>query len=361
MVKPGAVSAQDPAGAVRLPAAHRALGWAVFAVALGMAMASAIYVRMDILISNVLFVDWYTYAEAVQRLLHGMPLYAPQQLAGPYGLPAVAGFGFAYPPSAVPLLVPFASWPIGTWAWMTVNVAALVSGFAAVLRREFGRLDPIALAACTLGLALFFPFGVGIATLNANVGLAGLYAWTWALQDSSVLGPLIGVGGALKILPFAALGVTPKGSRAQTIALAAAVLLVLVVVSLPLAGIGAWKDYPLALSNSVPACAGRLPAIACTLAPLGAGTAKVAGLAVAAAAFLGAWLVRSRLLAFALAGLAWLAPVTDMQYHYLLILYVVLVVALAHVSGRLLTQRSTRAAQATRVAAPDQKRVEDRS
>ena len=309
----------------------RALGWAAFATALALAMASAVYVRLDLLVSNVLFVDWYTYAHAVERVLSGSPLYSSQQLGGPYELPDVSGYGFAYPPSAVLILAPFASWPVGTLAWMVLNVFALVSGFAAVLRREFGRLDPWALALCTLGLAVFFPFGVGIATLNANVGLAGLFAWAWALQDSPALAPLIGLGGALKILPLATLGLAPGGRRIRAIAVAGAVLLVLVIASVLLVGVGGWKDYALALSNSVPACEGRLPSVACTLAPLGAGTAKAVGIAVAGVAFLGAWLVRSRLLAFALAGVAWLAPVTDMQYHYLLILYVVLVVAVARV------------------------------
>jgi hypothetical protein len=72
---------------------------------------------------------------------------------------------------------------------------------------------------------------------------------------------------------------------------------------------------------------------------LGPGPAKAAGTAVAVAAFLGAWLVRPPLLAYALVGIAWLAPVTDMQWHYLLIPYVFLVVAVAHVFAQ---RRATR-------------------
>ena len=334
-----AAVASATAGGTRRERARRVFSWFLFAVSLSLAMASAVYVRLDLLVSNVLFVDWYTYAHAVERVLSGSPLYSAEQLGGPYQLPDVSGYGFAYPPSAVLILAPFASWPIGTLAWMgaeRVRACLRVRGGPAARVRQAPSVGAGRLHARAGGL---LAVRRGHRDLNANVGLAGLFAWTWALQDSPALAPLIGLGGALKILPFAALAFAPRGRRIRAIAVAGAVLLVLVIASVLLVGVGGWKDYALALSNSVPACEGRLPSVACTLAPLGAGAAKAVGIAVAAVAFLGAWLARSRQLAFALAGVAWLAPVTDMQWHYLLILYVLLVVAVAHVFAQRRTTR----------------------
>ena len=62
------------------------------------------------------FADWLTYVHAVERLLAGNPIYPAEQLSGPYVLPNVTLFGYAYPPSSVPLFIPFASWPFGLWA-----------------------------------------------------------------------------------------------------------------------------------------------------------------------------------------------------------------------------------------------------
>jgi hypothetical protein len=106
-----AAVASTAAAGTRRASARRVFSWFLFATALSLALASAVYVRMNILVSNVLFVDWFTYAQTVDRMLRGAPLYAPQQLAGPYQLPDVSG-----------------------------------AGFAAVLRREFGKLDPACLA-----------------------------------------------------------------------------------------------------------------------------------------------------------------------------------------------------------------------
>jgi hypothetical protein len=62
---------------------------------------------------------------------------------------------------------------------------------------------------------------------------------------------------------------------------------------------------------------------------LGIAPAKVAGILLALAAGIGAIVVRPKLLSFALVVVAWLAPVTDLHFHYLLVLYVLAVVAAA--------------------------------
>ena len=79
------------------------------------------------------------------------------------------------------------------------------------------------------------------------------------------------------------------------------------------------------------ACGVDFPtSIACTLQPvLGIGTAKMAGIALAVTAGVLAVIVTPRLLSFALVVVAWLAPVTDLHFHYLLVVYVLAVAAYA--------------------------------
>ena len=62
---------------------------------------------------------------------------------------------------------------------------------------------------------------------------------------------------------------------------------------------------------------------------LGIGTAKMAGIALAVTAGVLAVIVTPRLLSFALVVVAWLAPVTDLHFHYLLVVYVLAVAAYA--------------------------------
>ncbi len=342
------------------------LAWVVLTLAIGFAMAAGIYVRIHILVSDALFIDWQTYATAVGRLVSGGALYVPRQLLGPYELPTVAGVGYAYPPSSVPLMLPFLTWPVGTWAWMVVNIGALITGLAAVLRREFGRLDPLVLAVVVLGLAAYVPFGVGFATLNANVGLAGLLAWAWALDSPVLLGLLAGVGGALKLLPAAVLGLAPRGSRGRSLLTALSVGAVIALAALPFTGLHTWWDYARALSNSIPDCG--TGSLACAATPLlGYEAAKALGIVVAAIALLLAWWAPSRLAAYSFVTIAWLAPVTDMQLHYLLIVYVYLVVVASHAlavwrrqvsqgnTGRLNAGRSARFDYASSIEPKDER------
>ena len=103
----------------------------------------------------------------------------------------------------------------------------------------------------------------------------------------------------------------------------------LFVLTLPFVGIGSWLDYVRALSLSQPACGADPPvSLACVLQPLvGVAIAKSAGIAIAIAAGIAAVLTRSSLIAFGLLAIAWLAPVTDLHFHYLLVVYVWFVVA----------------------------------
>lgn len=316
----------------RLAAAADRLGW------LALVLAAAICCFMVITTMSVFapvgraFADWLTYVHAVERLLAGMPIYPAEQLSGPYVLPNVTLFGYAYPPSSVPLFVPFVSYPLGLWAWLTLNVGLFVTGLYAILRSERGRVHPLEFATVLLGLAFMRGFTDGVAFGNASVGLAGVLAWGWVIgRGGAAIGVLAGLGATIKLVPGTMIfWSTPKAFLRVLLAVVATSG-ALFVLTLPLVGIDAWFDYIRALSYSEPACGVDFPtSIACTLKPvLGIGAAKLAGIALAVVAGVLAVIVRPRLLSFALVVVAWLAPVTDLHFHYLLVVYVLAVAAYA--------------------------------
>jgi hypothetical protein len=231
----------------------------------------------------------------------------------------------------VPLFIPFISYPVGLVAWLTLNVGLLITGLYAILGRELGRVRPLELAAVLFGLAFLRGFSEGVSFGNASVGLAGMFAWCWVIgRGRPPIGILAGLGATIKLVPGTLVfWSTPRTfSRVLLATLLAGAVLALV--TLPLVGIGSWADYVKALSFSEPACAvdSTPNSVACILKPaLGIGGAKLAGIALALLAGGLAVIVRSPLVSFALVAIAWLAPVTDLHFHYYLVVYVVAVVA----------------------------------
>lgn len=317
----------------RLAAAVDRLGWVVLALA---AVICAYTVIATMVVSAPIgrtFADWLTYVHAVERLLSGRPIYPPEQLSGTYVLVGVTLIGYAYPPSSVPLFIPFASYPIGLWAWLTLNVGLLLTGLYAILGRELGRVRPLEFAAVLLGLAFLRGFGEGVSFGNASVGLAGLFAWCWVIgRGRTPIGFLSALGATIKLVPGTLIFWSNRQTFPRVLLTTLTVGIALVVLTLPLVGIESWVDYMKALSLSEPACAvdSTPNSIACVLKPvLGIGGAKLAGIAIALLAGGLALIVRSPLISFALVALAWLAPVTDLHFHYYLVVYVVVVVACA--------------------------------
>ena len=316
------VPARPGAGAVRLA------GWVALVAAAVACVASVIYLGN---LGFGWFTDWATYDHAVERFLHGQPLYAPFQLESPYVLPLATGVGFIYPPPAILLFVPFALLPGGQALWVALNVGLLVTGLAAVLRRELGTIAPWPLALTLFGLALFVPFGAAVASGEITLGFTGILAWAWTAGGRRRwVGPVSGVGAVVKVQPgiLVAWAWRVEGWRgaARGVAVGAAICLV----TLPLFGLGPWFDYLHALSNTTPYCDGAHYSVACTLVPFtSVAVAKAAGIAVAVLCAIGVILVRNRTIAFALLAAAMLAPVTDMHWYYLLTFYVVLVVVVA--------------------------------
>lgn len=315
--------------AQRIAAAAYRLGWIALALAVAMCAFVAIYTILVFTPVGRTFADWLTYVHAVERLLAGGPIYPPEQLSGPYVLVNATLIGYAYPPSSVPLFIPFASYPVGLVAWLTLNVGLLVTGLYAILKHELGRVRSLEFAVVLFGLAFLRGFAEGVAFANASVGVAGLLAWCWVIgRGRTPVGVLAGLGGTIKLVPGTALFWSTRETFPRVLLTVVLVGGALFLVTLPLVGIQSWFDYVQALSYSVPACGAEPPtSIACHLQPfVGSGAAKLGGIGLALLAGTLAVLARAPLLAFALVVIAWLSPVTDLHYHYLLVVYVLAVV-----------------------------------
>ena len=321
----------------RLAMAADRLGW--LALVLSAFILALVSITTIVVFAPVgrTFADWLTYVHAAERLLAGVPIYPPEQLSGPYVLPNVTLFGYAYPPSSVPLFIPFVSYPVGLVAWLTLNVGLLITGLYAVIGRELGRVRPLVFAPVLLGLALHRGFADGVAFGNASVGLAGLFAWCWVIgRGRTPVGFLAGLGATIKLVPGTVVFWSTPQTFPRALLTTLAVCAALFLLTLPMVGIQSWVDYVQALSYSEPACGVDFPvSVACTLQPvLGIGAAKLAGIALALVAGGLAVAVRAPLLSFALVVVAWIAPVTDLHFHYLLVVYVLAVVAYAKLLGR---------------------------
>lgn len=318
--------------AQRLALAADRVGWVATALAAVLLSFVVISTIVGFAPAGRTFADWLTYVHAVERLFAGSPIYAPEQLGGRYVLVNVTLFGYAYPPSSVPLFIPFASYPVGLVAWLTVNVGLLLTGVVAILKRERGRVRPLELALALLVLAFFPGFADGVAWGNASVGLAGFLAWAWVMgRGRTPVGALTGLGATVKLVPGALVFWATPRTFPRMAAIAAATAGALFIATLPAVGLHSWADYIKALSLSEPACGVDVPvSLACVLKPmLGIGPAKLAGILLALAAGIGAIFVRRVVVSFALVVVAWLAPVTDLHFHYLLVVYVLGVVAAA--------------------------------
>lgn len=272
------------------------------------------------------------------RFQAGQPLFSGAQISGPYQLPDVVLDGYAYPPPSVLAIIPFAAYPLGLVAWTSANVWVLLTGLMAVVRRECGRCSPFAVGLILLTLGVFLPFTQGVAAGNMNVGLAGVLAWAWSTgRTAKAAGGMAGVGAILKLLPGVLVFWSERRAFLRTVSFAGLILGVVMVGTLPIVGTGSWFDFATALRNSRPDCAPVLlhTSIACLAEPVvGIGAAKAFGIFLSVALGVGALFVRSRIIAFSLVGVAWLAPVSDMHPHYFLIVYVVMVAAVAALMGR---------------------------
>lgn len=272
---------------------------------------------------HVPFEDWWNASNTADRLLAGRPLYHPAQLSGPYYGPDYTLDGLAYPPPSAVMFIPFRGAPVGLILWLVLNVGALATGLLAILRSELGSLAGRAVPFVVGGLLMFPPFAVGVMWANLNVGLAGLFAWCW-VERARWTSVGAGVGAVLKIYPgVLAVFRTRTDGRAMPIAGALLSALGISVLTLPLVGIDAWRDFATALANTRPVCLTDSSSAMCLVeGPLGLTEARL--VVTAGCLFLVAMsvLVRNKAWAYTLLAAGLMIPVPDLHFHYWIFAYV---------------------------------------
>jgi hypothetical protein len=276
------------------------------------------------------FVDFETYINATTRFLAGQSLYAAEQLRGPYVPADVVRVGYVYPPPSVLLFVIFRPGLLGLGGWLALNVGLLVGGMAMILRRELGLWWSTALATSVVTLTfLFIPFGAGVLGGNVNVGLAGLLAIFWSVDRPSWVSVAAGVMGVTKIYPALLVGWVRRDEVLRSVALAVGTAATLVLLTLPLVGSDAWRDFLIALSHAQAKCV--VPSLPCALTPaIGAMPAEItAALASLGLAVL-SLVARDRRARFLLLSFAMIAAVPDLYAHYWLIPFVAAFAAVAN-------------------------------
>lgn len=292
----------------------------------------ALWLRVETQYGHPLFEDWWNASNAADRLLSGSYIYNPIQLAGPYLGPSLTLEGFAYPPPAAALFILFRGLPLGLVLWLSLNVGLLISGLAAVVRAELGAYSGRAMPFMLAGLLAFPAFANGLMWANLNVGLAGLFAWSWVERARwTALGS--GIGGLLKIYP-AAIALWRVRSDGWVSPLAQAVVIAagICVATLPFVGVESWRDFATAISNSQPACLTENASLVCVLKDgLGTSGARlVASIAAALIVLAAAVVIPNKPWAFALMVIGIVAAAPDIHYHYWIFAYVAFVAITAH-------------------------------
>jgi len=278
---------------------------------------------------NPPWVDWATYSDALDRLVHGAPIYNARQLSGPYTLPEITTTGYVYPPASLPLFAVFGNQPLGLVAWLTLNVGLLVSGAYAILRRELGEDAVMYLGVAILPVVLWVGFLNGLAAGNVTIGLCGVLAWAWAIGRERTPPAAIAVMAVAKMFPAVLVCWTTPSRFLRSAATAALIAGAWILITLPLVGIGSWIDFVHAIGNSQPTCSYG-PSVACVLQPaLGVSLARLAALGLTGALGLGAVVVRRDLVAFIMIAVAWITPVSDLSNYSLMPLFVVWIVVFA--------------------------------
>ena len=197
--------------------------------------AAAVFLGATIAVAgDTLGYDFRAYWEAGSRVLAGQPAYdTSYQAAGGFGL-------FYYPPTFIPLVLPFALLPetLAVWAWTAVLVAALFGGIA--LLPVPARLRWLTALLAALSWPALYAVKLGqVGPLLLFLFAAG---WRW-LERPGAVGVTGGLGAAVKLQPGLVLVWALLRRRWADVAAGAAVLAVLAVVATLVAGLSAWSDF----------------------------------------------------------------------------------------------------------------------
>lgn len=286
------------------------------------------------------FGDWWNASNTADRLLRGGAIYDARQLSGVYLQPDLTFDGFAYPPAAAVLFIPFRGAEVGLPLWLVVNVGLLVTGLVAIVRSEIPSPAWPAVLVAIGGLLAFPAFAAGVMWANVNVGLAGLFAWCWVDRARwSAFGS--GIGAMIKLFPAAQAiwRVRTDGWRSPVRDLVISTL-GLIVITLPIVGFDAWTDFVRAMANSRPGCG--IPSTFCVVD-------NFLGVMVARAVTLGAFImltllslrVTNKAWSYTLLLVAMFIAVPDLHFHYWIYLYVAMTATIANVVARARTRQQS--------------------
>ena len=231
-VSPPAPATSRPADVGARPRLGAALArllpvFAVLAFAAGVGLTLAVA-------GETLGYDFLAYHAAATRLLDGQPAYdTSYEAAGGFGL-------FYYPPTFIPLVLPFGLLAPGvaTWIWIALLLVAFAAGVAAMPVRPSVKWLTVLLA----GLSWPFLYAVKLGQVGPLLFL--LFAVGWRSLDRGVLlGVTGGLGAAIKMQPGVILAWALLTRRWAAVVSGAAVLAALALLATLLAGARAWTDF----------------------------------------------------------------------------------------------------------------------
>jgi len=295
--------------------------------------------------------DFSAYWQAGAHLLAGEPIYAPDQLSGPYA--PQRQFLYLYPPPLTAAVAPLSAlfptdYRLANWAWFGLGVLIVAWMVLAVGRREglvegglgarFGGLLEGRRRWLLVGGAFALPPVVGeLALGNVHLLLLGLLGLAWlgvrrgTAGGERIAGIAVGVAAVIKVFPALLLLwflLTRRWQAAAWVFLGASLA---ALVALPLTGLDPWRDFPTVLANlSAPSDTTDTLAPTIWLAPyLGFTGARVLVTVLGLAAIWWAARRRDERTSYAVAVCASLLIAPALYHHYLAILVLPFLLALS--------------------------------
>ncbi len=214
---------------MRLTAALARMLPLVAIVTFGLGVAATIAVAGD-----TLGYDFLAYHAAASRVIAGQPAYDTSfEAAGGFGL-------FYYPPTIIPLILPFGllSASVATWAWIGVLLAAFAAGVALLPVLRQVRWGIVLLA----GLSWPFLYAIKLGQVGPLLFLLMAVGWRW-IDRGPVLGATGALGAAIKLQPGLILAWALLTRRWTAVITGTAVLVGLAVLATLVARVGAWTDF----------------------------------------------------------------------------------------------------------------------
>jgi len=178
--------------------------------------------------------DFLAYHQAAMRVLDGQPAYDLSfEASGAFGL-------FYYPPTFVPLVLPFGLLAAGTavWAWAGLLIGAFLIGVAILPVSRTVRWWIVLLA----GLSWPFVYAVKLGQVGPLLFLLFAVGWRW-LDEPVRLGVSTALGTAIKLQPGLLFVWAPLTGRWRAVAAGAVTLAILAVAATIVAGPGSWNDF----------------------------------------------------------------------------------------------------------------------